>query len=169
MGVLTYSVISKAGKIISDKFSDADPTKIISLKVPIEYDEINLGNTFEIDLGELPAGSVLLQGQIDINTIFREDFYFSSPRISVGVKNSEYNETEYPVNYHKKLIFNDLSLATESGTYQAQGYLIKPEGYSITNLRTASKQITKHDNIISVFIESRGAWSTGGSLNTARA
>jgi len=169
MGVLTYSAISKAGKIISDQFSDADATKIVSLKVPIEYDEINLGSVFEIGLGELPAGSVLLQSQIEIVTIFRESVNSSSPRISVGLKTAEYDDTDLPVDYHKKLIFNDYHLNSGTGTYRAQGFLIRPQGYSITDSRSISKQINNTDNSIVAYINSLGVWSSGGTLNTARA
>jgi len=168
MGVLTYSAISKAGKIISDKFSDADSTKIVSLKIPIEFDEIYLGNTFEMDLGELPAGSVLLQSQIAVDTIFRESINYTSPWISVGVKNSEYDETDFPVDYYKKLIFRDLSLSLEYGTYGGQGYLVRSDYYSSDESRTISKQINKYNNNLVLYIESRGAWSAGGDLNTQR-
>jgi len=158
MGVLTYSALSKIGKILKDQYSDADSSKIISKEVTVDYSEINIGNEFTLNLGELPEDSILVHSQVNINTIFK-DSSDNCPKMSVGLENIEDDEIDFPVDNYQHLIFEDLFL-NNTGVIDAQGTLLSSS--------STSKRINKYINNLIVRFNMMGVWSSGGDLNTTR-
>jgi len=156
MSILEYSVAKKIYTNLLGITPAPNEVGIISKEVTIDYTDVS-GASFEINLGELPEGSVLLHSQVDVSVPFTDGNIH--PFFSLGLSTQEESSIEYPVTYDfRELIFDQLRL-NNVGIIDSQGELTDAD---------VDKTLNKTLNGMNVLFKMTGSWGSGGNLNLAR-